>query len=441
MASHSMIRWCVTTPRRGPAASRMIQAALAFQPLPAGAVRVSLPGAARGMASRVPLGAVRRVGGMADAPAARRALMMVGRGRGPIARSAGKVIHRRSTTQAASTASTSAEGVGPIPYRDLFLAAFIPSLPWFAMGFIDNSVMLIAGSWLDAKLGVVLGLSALGAAAAGNMFSDVIGAGCASTVEDMVRKLGLPTPNLSAAQRISTKVRTMALIGAMVGVACGCMAGDFPLLYIDQEGIAEEKRQQELKSTFDAVVEEVHLLMECDRASLWMIDAKKGEIYTKTWSDKGDGELRLPYGKGIIGLAMSQQQLVRVDNVQDHPAFLRRHGTMNAPHFETKACMTMPIFDQEHNVLGAIQVLNKHGPGGPQFNSADEERLRNLSKVVQVAVQHCFNPPDTKKDALIMRLKQHATCPTRSRPSVLHKEHVTVEVVPSHGHAAHAPVH
>lgn len=36
------------------------------------------------------------------------------------------------------------------------------------MGLIDNSLMLICGSELDSRLGFYLGLSALGAAAAGN---------------------------------------------------------------------------------------------------------------------------------------------------------------------------------------------------------------------------------------------------------------------------------
>jgi len=350
-----------------------------------------------------------------------------------------RVGRRSNTTQAAPAAEAAAPqaDVGPIPYRDLFLSAFIPSLPWFAMGFIDNSVMLIAGSWLDAKLGAVLGLTALGAAAAGNMLSDVVGAGCASSVEDLVRKMGLPTPNLTAAQRISTKVRTMALIGAMVGVAAGCMAGDFPLLYIDQDKIAEEKRQAELKSTFDAVVEEVHTLMECQKASLWMVDHKNQEIYTKTTTDVG--EIRLPIGKGIIGLSLRQRQLVRVDNCENHPAFLRRHGSMNVGGFQTKACMTMPIFDQDGGVLGAIQVLNREGLNTPAFTMADEEKLRNLAKVVQIAVQHCYNPPDTKKESIIAMLKQHATCPTRSRPSVMHKEHTAV--VPVHEAHEHHEKH
>lgn len=44
---------------------------------------------------------------------------------------------------------------------------------------------------------------------------------------------------------------------------------------------------------------------------------------------------------------------------------------------------TNPIFDRNDKVLGAIQVLNKVGKD-PNFNHADEERLRNLSKVCQI---------------------------------------------------------
>ena len=40
----------------------------------------------------------------------------------------------------------------------------------------------------------------------GNAFSDVIGAGCASTVEDLVRRIGIPLPNLTKKQALSFKV-------------------------------------------------------------------------------------------------------------------------------------------------------------------------------------------------------------------------------------------
>ena len=56
--------------------------------------------------------------------------------------------------------------------------------------------------------------------------------------------------------------------------------------------------------------------------------------------------------------------------------------------------------------------MNKLGKT-TKFDSEDEENLRNISKVVQVAVQHCFAPPDTKKESIINQLKQHTTCPTK----------------------------
>lgn len=68
-----------------------------------------------------------------------------------------------------------------------------------------------------------------------------------------------------------------------------CAVGVGPTIqYSDTRGhgqaIAEEKKQKELQQTFEAVVEEVNALMECEKASLWMVDYDREAIYTKVRS-------------------------------------------------------------------------------------------------------------------------------------------------------------
>jgi putative methionine-R-sulfoxide reductase with GAF domain len=61
--------------------------------------------------------------------------------------------------------------------------------------------------------------------------------------------------------------------------------------------------------------------MDCEKASLWMVDSKAHEIYTKAGT--GEITLRLPMGRGIIGMCINEGKLIRIDDVESHPAFMR----------------------------------------------------------------------------------------------------------------------
>jgi len=54
--------------------------------------------------------------------------------------------------------------------RELFVASAIPMV---GFGFMDNFIMIQAGGYIDATLGVKMGLATMTAAAMGQVFSDV----------------------------------------------------------------------------------------------------------------------------------------------------------------------------------------------------------------------------------------------------------------------------
>lgn len=60
--------------------------------------------------------------------------------------------------------------------------------------------MILAGDYIDAKLGVAMGLSTMAAAAWGNTFSDVIGLWISGFIETFVASTGLPSHQLTSGQ-------------------------------------------------------------------------------------------------------------------------------------------------------------------------------------------------------------------------------------------------
>jgi hypothetical protein len=93
--------------------------------------------------------------------------------------------------------------------------------------------MLQAGHAVDCTLGVTFGLSTLAAAAIGQVFSDASGVLFGNSLERMANAAGLPSPNLTNAQRILPTVKQTRFMGNFLGVIFGCTLGLVNLLFID----------------------------------------------------------------------------------------------------------------------------------------------------------------------------------------------------------------
>jgi len=138
--------------------------------------------------------------------------------------------------------------ISPPSSRQLFYVFLAGGIPMIGFGFLDNSVMLLAGEAIDHHLGVLLGLSTLAAAALGNMISDLLGYSFGGTLEAAAIRFGLFNPELTRAQsRMSATKRTHSIAGA-VGLTLGCILGMFPLLFFD-----ETDKSPKLKQLFQAL--------------------------------------------------------------------------------------------------------------------------------------------------------------------------------------------
>ncbi|XP_074057755.1 transmembrane protein 65 isoform X3 [Macrotis lagotis] len=117
------------------------------------------------------------------------------------------------------------------------------ALPFVGFGFLDNAIMIVAGTQIELTIGIILGISTMAAAALGNLVSDLAGLGLAGYVEALASRLGLSIPDLTPKQVDMWQTRVSAHLGKAVGVAIGCILGMFPLLFF--RGEEEEKKLDE----------------------------------------------------------------------------------------------------------------------------------------------------------------------------------------------------
>lgn len=120
------------------------------------------------------------------------------------------------------------------------------AIPFVGFGFLDNAIMIVAGTQIELSIGVILGISTMAAAALGNLVSDLAGLGLAGYVEALACRLGMQIPDLSPKQADMWQTRVSSHMGKAIGVAIGCIFGMFPLLFFkdDEEKKKEGKEKQ-----------------------------------------------------------------------------------------------------------------------------------------------------------------------------------------------------
>eukprot|EP00075_Anas_platyrhynchos_P019229 XP_027308482.1 transmembrane protein 65 isoform X2 [Anas platyrhynchos] len=87
---------------------------------------------------------------------------------------------------------------------------FHNALPFVGFGFLDNAIMIAAGTQIELSIGVILGISTMAAAALGNLVSDLAGLGLAGYVEALASRLGLSIPDLTPKQADMWQTRLSA---------------------------------------------------------------------------------------------------------------------------------------------------------------------------------------------------------------------------------------
>lgn len=118
------------------------------------------------------------------------------------------------------------------------------AIPFVGFGFLDNAIMIAAGTQIELSIGVTLGISTMAAAALGNLVSDLAGLGLAGYVEALVARFGMQIPDLTPKQVDMWQTRVSSHMGKAIGVTIGCILGMFPLFFLSDEDEEEKKKKK-----------------------------------------------------------------------------------------------------------------------------------------------------------------------------------------------------
>jgi len=111
-------------------------------------------------------------------------------------------------------------------------------------------------------------------------------------------------------------------------------------------------------------------LTNADRCSIWLVSDDKKTIWTKV--AHGVERLTIPMGSGIVGSAIESGQKVIIEDAYKDDRFNTAIDMQTQ--YRTKSMLVIPMYDNDSNIIGAIQAINRRGEQD-FFDKRDIDRL------------------------------------------------------------------
>jgi adenylate cyclase len=147
--------------------------------------------------------------------------------------------------------------------------------------------------------------------------------------------------------------------------------------------MAAVSSELELNQLLRTIVVKTSESMQADRCTLFLIDKKTGELFSRIAQGEDVKEIRIPGNAGIAGHVATTGETVNIPDCYQDPRFNPEIDRKTGYHTRNMLCM--PIRDEKRQIIGVLQVLNRKG--GP-FTEEDERLLDALGSQMAVALQN-----------------------------------------------------
>jgi putative ABC transport system ATP-binding protein len=155
--------------------------------------------------------------------------------------------------------------------------------------------------------------------------------------------------------------------------------------FLEATALARDQAYQSmLEQALRVFTRRVSELLEAERASLFLVDRRRGELVLRVAQDveKSDS-VRIPLGSGIAGAAAASGQPVRVADAYQDPRFNRDVDLRTG--FRTRSVLCLPLHDRSGEVFAVTQLLNRRD--GQPFDAADEKRYADFAASLGVLLE------------------------------------------------------
>lgn len=139
--------------------------------------------------------------------------------------------------------------------------------------------------------------------------------------------------------------------------------------------------ERDLGTLLDIVAREATNLLDCDRASIFLLDRERNELWSKV--ALGSPEiLRFDARRGVVGSTVMSGRTANVRNAYDDSRFY--HAIDGQTGYHTRNVLAVAMRNQRGEIIGAFEALNKNRG---DFTARDEESLEALASHAAISIE------------------------------------------------------
>ena len=138
-----------------------------------------------------------------------------------------------------------------------------------------------------------------------------------------------------------------------------------------------------LDNLLQVIVAKAAEVMDAERATLFLYDKPRNELWSKTTQKLEINEIRVALGVGIAGTVAKTRALINIGDAYADPRFDSTFDKQTG--YRTCSILCLPLIGNGDSLVGVIQVLNKRNR--ETFDEIDESLLAGLSDHITVALE------------------------------------------------------
>ncbi len=120
-----------------------------------------------------------------------------------------------------------------------------------------------------------------------------------------------------------------------------------------------------------------------ERASLFLRDTERNELFTLIASGLDQQEIRLPIGKGLVGFVAESGETLNLADAYEDPRFDRSIDKISG--YRTRTLLVLPVRERGGRVVGVLELLNKKGG---HFTEDDIDFVESISVQAAMALDN-----------------------------------------------------
>jgi signal transduction histidine kinase len=141
--------------------------------------------------------------------------------------------------------------------------------------------------------------------------------------------------------------------------------------------------EMDLDALFPLVIEQTNEVMNSEKASVFLIDAAREQLWSMVSTDLGRDEVRIPKNTGVAGWVFQNRSPLIINDAYSDPRF--NPDVDKKTGFKTRNIMSIPLINREQECIGTLQALNKKTG---DFNEDDQEFLTSASHYMAIAIEN-----------------------------------------------------